>query len=619
MATADRAIRGVAPRPSALEYLWSWVITVDHKRIGLMYGFTAFAFFLLGGIEALLLRIQLAGPNGTFLSPDAYNQLFTMHGTTMVFQVIMPLSAAFFNLVVPLQIGARDVAFPRLNAFSYWTFLFGSILLNLGWFWGQAPDAGWFAYANLTSRQYSPGLGMDFWVMGLSVLGISSMASAFNFLVTIIAMRAPGMSVMRMPVFTWMTMVVSFLIIFSFPPITVAVIELMFDRLFGTNFFNPAAGGQPILWQHLFWIFGHPEVYILILPAMGIVSEVIPTFARKPLFGYPFVVFSGIFIGFLGWGVWAHHMFTVGMGPIANSVFAISTMLIAIPTGVKIFNWLGTLWRGHLNMKSPLYFAVGMVALFIIGGLSGVMHSSAPSDYQQTDTYFVVAHFHYVLFGGSIFGLFAGIYYWWPKYAGRLLDERLGKLHFWLMFLGMNLAFGPMHLLGISGMPRRTYTYPPGMGWEFWNMVVTIGAFVIALAVLVFIYNAVHSLKHGQIAGNDPWDGRTLEWTIPSPPPEYNFAVIPTAIGRDTFWLQKYGAAGHWPAHASAGRSNPGHDHAEAHEDIHMPKPSYYPVIFALGITVALGAMIFYAWPVVAVGVLITLLGVYGWALEPAS
>jgi cytochrome c oxidase subunit 1 len=617
MATADRAIRGVTPRPGALEYLWSWITTVDHKRIGIMYGITAFAFFLLGGLEALLIRIQLAGPNGQFLSPEAYNQLFTMHGTTMIFQVVMPLSAAFFNLVVPLQIGARDVAFPRLNAFSYWTFLFGSVLLNLGWFWGQAPDAGWFAYANLTSRQYSPSLGMDFWVMGLTVLGTSSMASAFNFLVTIITMRAPGMSLMRMPVFTWMTMVVSFLIIFSFPPITVAVIELMFDRLFGTNFFNPAAGGQPILWQHLFWIFGHPEVYILVLPAMGVVSEVIPTFARKPLFGYPFVVFSGIFIGFLGWGVWAHHMFAVGMGPIANSVFALSTMLIAIPTGVKIFNWLGTLWRGHLNMKSPLYFALGMVALFIIGGLSGVMHSSAPSDYQQTDTYFVVAHFHYVLFGGSIFGLFAGVYYWWPKYTGRLLNEGLGKLHFWLMFLGMNLAFGPMHVLGISGMPRRTYTYPPGMGWEFWNLVVSVGAFVIGFSVLVFLYNALRSLKHGEVAGNDPWDGRTLEWTIPSPPPEYNFAVIPTAIGRDTFWLQKYGTGGHGPL--SAMGSGQAHSEAGSHDHIHMPKPSFYPVVFALGMTVALGALIFYAWPLVALGALITLLGVYGWAFEPAS
>ncbi len=617
MATADRAIRGVAPRPSALEYLWSWVTTVDHKRIGIMYGVSAFMFFLLGGLEALLIRIQLARPNGTFLSPEAYNQLFTMHGTTMIFQVVMPLSAAFFNLVVPLQIGARDVAFPRLNAFSFWTFLFGSILLNLGWFWGQAPDAGWFAYANLTSRQYSPGLGMDFWVMGLTVLGTSSMASAFNFLVTIITMRAPGMSLMRMPVFTWMTTVVSFLIIFSFPPITVAVIELMFDRLFGTNFFNPAAGGQPILWQHLFWIFGHPEVYILILPAMGVVSEVIPTFSRKPLFGYPFVVFSGIFIGFLGWGVWAHHMFAVGMGPIANSVFALSTMLIAIPTGVKIFNWLGTLWKGQLDMKSPLYFALGMIALFIIGGLSGVMHSSAPSDYQQTDTYFVVAHFHYVLFGGSIFGLFAGIYYWWPKYTGRLLNEALGKLHFGLMFIGMNLAFGPMHILGISGMPRRTYTYPPGMGWEFWNLVVTIGTFVIALSILVFIYNALRSFTHGDVAGNDPWDGRTLEWTIPSPPPEYNFAVIPTVIGRDSFWLEKYGHSGH----TAAARENPGHSggHDDAHEHIHMPKPSYYPIVFALGLTVALGALIFYEWPVVALGVLITFLGVYGWAFEPGS
>ncbi|TMQ68983.1 MAG: cytochrome ubiquinol oxidase subunit I, partial [Candidatus Eisenbacteria bacterium] len=410
------------PAESATGF-WSWVTTVDHKRIGALYGVTAFIFFLIGGLEATMMRIQLAKPENTFVSPDVFNQLFTMHGTTMIFLAVMPLSASFFNFLIPLMIGARDVAFPRLNAFSYWVFLFGALFINLSFFLGGAPDTGWFGYSNLTSSQYSPGHGVDFWAVGLQILGIASLAAGFNFIITIVNMRAPGLKLMRMPVFVWMTLVTSFLIIFAFPVITVALVFLLFDRLTGTNFYAPAMGADPVLWQHLFWLFGHPEVYILILPAMGIVSEVLPTFSRKPLFGYPVVVYSGIFIGFMGWGVWSHHMFAVGLGPIADSFFALTTMLIAIPTGVKIFNWIATMWGGRIEMKTAMLFSIGFIAMFIMGGLSGFMHASPPADLQQSDTYFVVAHIHYVLFGGSILGIFSGLYYWFPKMTGRLMNE----------------------------------------------------------------------------------------------------------------------------------------------------------------------------------------------------
>ncbi|MDH5549258.1 MAG: cytochrome c oxidase subunit I, partial [Gemmatimonadota bacterium] len=525
--------------PAALgSRIWSWVTTTDHKRIGILYGVTAFAFFLLGGLEALIIRLQLASSGNTVVSAEAYSQLFTMHGTTMVFLAIMPLSAAFFNFIIPLQIGARDVAFPRLNAFSYWVFLLGGLFLNASFLAGAAPNAGWFGYANLTSTQYSPGLNIDFWVLGLQVLGVASIAAGINFIVTIINLRAPGMTLMRMPVFTWMSLVTQFIIVTAFPVITVALVFLMFDRFFGTTFYSVAAGGDVLLWQHLFWLFGHPEVYILILPAMGIISDVIPTFSRKPLFGYAVVVYSGLLIGILGWGVWAHHMFQVGLGPIADSVFSATTMLIAIPTGVKIFNWIATMWGGKIKFTTSMLFAVGFIAMFIIGGLSGVMHASPPADLQQTDTYFVVAHFHYVLFGGAMLGIFAGIYFWWPKVTGRLLSERIGKLHFWLTIIGANLSFFPMHFIGLLGMPRRIYTYDPALGLDTMNLVATIGAFTMGLGALVFVVNVVWSRKRGTPAGNDPWGGATLEWAISSPPPVYNFSVIPEVRSRLPMWAQ---------------------------------------------------------------------------------
>ncbi|HEY3012742.1 MAG TPA: cytochrome c oxidase subunit I [Gemmatimonadales bacterium] len=611
MATRVLDQQKVQAVPGEKTGIWSWITTVDHKRIGLLYGTTAFIFFLMGGIEALLIRIQLGSPENTFLSPERYNELFTMHGTTMIFLAIMPLSAMFFNFMIPLQIGARDVAFPRLNAFSYWAFLAGGLFLNSSWLFGLAPDAGWFGYANLTSIQYSPGLNVDFWMIGLQVLGIASLAAAVNFFVTIVNLRAPGMKLMRMPMFVWMSFITQVLLLLAFPVITVALFLLMFDRFFGTHFFVPSGGGDPILWQHLFWIFGHPEVYILILPAFGIISEVLPVFSRKPLFGYAAMVFSGVFIAFLGFGVWAHHMFATGMGPIADAFFALSTMLIAIPTGVKIFNWIGTMWGGSLQFRTPMYFAIGFIAMFIIGGLSGVMHSSPPADLQQTDTYFVVAHFHYVLFGGSIFGLTAGAYYWWPKMFGRMLDERLGKLHFWLMLIGFNLTFFPMHFLGLNGMPRRTYTYPAGLGFETLNQIETAGSFVLGIAFLVFLFNVFQTWRKPRNAPADPWNGATLEWSIPSPPQEFNFAEIPVVHGRDALWEAKREQRGPLPEPARvSGRG------------IHLPNPSYWPVVAAVGVLSVLLSLMFLSHfgplgVVVAAGILF--LGVFMWAFEPAG
>jgi cytochrome c oxidase subunit I len=549
-----------------------------------------------------------------------------------------------------------------LNGFSYWTFLAGATILyipvlfalpgiflhiagtawtslfgaglptalqSLGNLWPFAwfngwpfaefvPDQGWYGYAPLTSPLFS-GREIDFWALGLQILGVASMAGAFNFIVTIINLRAPGMSMMRVPIFSWSTLITSVLIIMAFPAITIALVLLTFDRLGGTLFYQAfnisegtlvTAGGDPMLWQHLFWIFGHPEVYILILPAMGIVSEVLPTFARKPLFGAPVVIYSGIMIGFFGFGVWSHHMFSVGMGPVADSAFSIATLLIAVPTGVKILNWISTLWGGSIRFTTALYFSLGFIAMFTMGGLSGVMHASPPVDLQQTDTYFVVAHFHYVLFGGSIFGLFSGAYYWWPKITGRLLDERLGKLHFWLMLIGFNVTFFPQHFLGLIGMPRRIYTYAPDLGWNFWNFVSTIGSFIIALSFVIFIANVIKTTRSGRVAGPDPWDARTSEWTIPSPPPVYNFARVPTIHERDDFWAEKHGSA-----HGGPPRAKPSPVTAGEIAAIHMPPPSYWPLILAFGLLVMLSGLLVSMVQVV-VGGLWTLYAMYRFAME---
>ena len=587
--------------------VWSWVTTVDHKRIGILYGVTAFAFLVIGGIEALIIRLQLARPHGAVVGAETFNALFTMHGTTMVFLAIMPLNAAFFNYMIPLMIGARDVAFPRLNALSYWILLLGGLFLNASFLVGAPPNGGWFGYANLTTRQFSPGPEIDFWMLSLQILGASSILAAVNFIVTILNMRAPGMTLMRMPLFVWMSLVVQFLIVLAFPPITVGLIFLMFDRFFGTHFYDVAAGGDLHLWQHLFWIFGHPEVYILILPAFGIVSEVLPTFSRKPLFGGQVMIYSGVLIGFFGFGVWSHHMFAAGMGPVADAFFAISTMLIAIPTGVKIFNWLATMWGGTIRATVPFHYAAGLVALFTIGGLSGVMHASPPVDLQQTDTYFVVAHFHYVLIGGSLFGILAGASYWWPKMTGRLLDERLGRLGFWVLFAGFNLTFFPQHYLGAIGMPRRIYTYAAGTGWGFWNFWSTVGAFGIAFGVFLFAVNALLSLRYGPPAGADPWDGRTLEWRTSSPPPPHDFDEIPPVYSRDSFWREKYGD--------SRGRKPTPRPAAPDPHGIHMPAPSHWPIVIALGIVVAaVGALTSLALVLIGAAVLVG--GSFAFALE---
>ncbi len=609
-------------RPTAQTGLVSWLTTVDHKKIGFLYGVFALFFFLVGGVEALLIRLQLMYPNGTVLTAQQYNTMFTMHGTTMIFLAIMPLSAAFFNFIMPLQIGARDVAFPRLNAFSLWTFVAGAVIINLGWFMHDgAPDGGWVGYAPLTSKTFAPDHSIDMWVMGLQLLGVASIAASLNFIVTIINLRAPGMTMMRLPVFTWMTLITAFLIVLSFPFITIALVELMMDRLFGTSFFEVSNGGMPILWQHLFWVFGHPEVYILILPAMGIVSEILPTFSRKPLFGYPIVVFSGASIGFLGFSVWSHHMFTTGMGTMATAAFALATMAIAVPTGVKIFNWIGTLWDGRLSMRTPMMFALGFVWMFMIGGFSGVMHSAAPADAQQQDSYFVIAHFHYVLIGGSLFALLAGIHYWFPLMFGRKVSEFWGKLSFWVIFAGFNITFFPMHFLGLNGMPRRTFTYDSNLGWNAANYIATIGALILGVGIFIYFAVMVYTFLKGEKVGKDIWDARTLEWSLPNPPPEYNYRVIPTVHARDAYWYNKQHKA-------EIAQEEAEHAKAEAaHGGIHMPHQSIYPFVASLGLFIAaIGISVIDHDPspgfwgkkigISMIGGVVMLAGIYFWALE---
>jgi len=610
---------GVFRRPTAHTGWRSWITTIDHKKIGIMYGVAALVFFLVGGFEALLIRTQLARPDGTLLSADAYNQVFTMHGITMIFLVVMPMANAFANYLLPLQIGARDVAFPRLNAFGLWCFLAGGIFLNTSWLFGGGADGGWFAYAPNTGVAFSPGHGMDFYALGLLITGIASTTGAINLTVTIINMRAPGMTLMRMPVFTWMTFVVQLLLVFALPVITVALFLLMFQRLFDANFFDVSAGADPLLWEHLFWIFGHPEVYILILPAFGIVSEVIPVFSRKPIFGYPFMVFSGIAIGFMGWGVWAHHMFASGIGPLSVTAFSLSTMFIAVPTGVKILNWMATMYGGRLRFTTAMLFAIALVGMFTIGGLSGVTHAVAPSDTQQTDTYYIVAHFHYVLFGGAIMGLFAGMYFWWPKVFGHQLSEGLGKWHFWLNLIGFNLTFGPMHILGLQGMSRRIYTYEEGYGFDFWNLVATIGAFTIAVSMLVFIANIAISKRRAADAapvGPDPWDARSLEWMVSSPPPEHNFDELPVVTRLDEYWHRKYAEGDDHKVRRVASAEDvmdPGE-----RTDVHLPSPSYWPFVVALGLPLVGYGLIFSLWWAVLGGLAVAG-GIYGWAFEPAD
>lgn len=582
--------------------IWDYLTTVDHKKIAILYLIAGGFFFLVGGLEALFIRIQLAVPNNDFVSGGLYNEILTMHGTTMIFLAAMPLLFALMNAVMPLQIGARDVAFPFLNSLGFWLFFFGGVFLNLSWFMGGAPDAGWTSYASLSLA--SPGHGIDFYALGLQISGAGTLIGGINFLVTIINMRAPGMTYMRMPLFTWSTFVASALILFAFPPLTVGLFLMIFDRLFGSNFFDPALGGNTIIWEHLFWIFGHPEVYILVLPAFGVFSEIFATFSRKRLFGYSSMVFATVLIGFLGFMVWAHHMFTTGLGPIANAIFAVATMAIAVPTGIKIFNWLLTLWGGSIQFTSPMLYAVAFIPSFVMGGVTGVMNAAAPADYQYHDSYFVVAHFHYVIVGGVVFGILAGVTYWWPKMFGRMLNETLSKMTFWLFLIGFHLTFFIQHFLGLMGMPRRIWKFLPGQGLETGNLISSIGAFFMAAATIILLINVIKTSINGPKAEGDAWgDGRTLEWAISSPPPEYNFKQTPLVRGLDALWVEKMdGKKGMTPA--------------EPVGDIHMPNNSFIPFVMSLGLFVAAYGFLHRneaAWGdiVGAAGMLITLLSMF--------
>jgi len=508
----------------------SWLVTVDHKRIGIMYILTSLGFFVLGGILAVLMRAQLAAPNETLLTKNSYNEALTMHGTTMIFLVVVPIMAGFGNFLVPLMIGARDMAFPRLNALGFWLFLLGGIVLWSSWFaTGGTAKAGWWSYPTLSEAQFSPGHGQDYWILSIHILTLSSLAGAINFVVTIVNMRTRGMTWMRMPLFVWALLTYGVLLLVALPTLSAAVTMLLLDRQVGTHFFIPSQGGNVLLYQHMFWFFGHPEVYIMVLPAFGMISEILPVFSRKPIFGYKAVAFSTVGIAFFSMLVWAHHMFTTGLGTGLDSFFMISSMIIAVPTGIKIFNWLATTWRGNLILDTPMLFALGFLALFTMGGLSGIFLAAFPVDWQVNDSYYVVAHFHYVAFGGIVFALFAGIFYWWPKMFGRMLDEKLGKLCFWLMFVGFNLTFLPQHMLGLLGMPRRVYTYHHGGLWEIYNMLSTIGSGILTISIAVFVVNVyrTHVLRLGVRANNDPWLADTLEWYTTSPPPPHNFDSVP--------------------------------------------------------------------------------------------
>ncbi|MBG9773465.1 cytochrome c oxidase subunit I [Brevibacillus laterosporus] len=583
--------------------LWDWITTVDHKKIGVLYLLAGGFFFLLGGLEALLMRIQLMYPDSKLFIGSTFNELLTMHGTTMIFLAAMPLLFAVMNAIVPLQIGARDVAFPFVNSLGFWLFFFGGLLLNVSWFMGGAPDAGWTAYVPLSSNTYSQTAGVSFYVLGLQIAGLGTLIGGINFLVTIINMRAPGMTFMRMPMFTWTAFITSALILFAFPAITVGLVLLMFDRIFGAQFFEVAGGGNVLLWQHLFWIFGHPEVYILILPAFGMISDVISTFAKKRLFGYSAMVFATMVIGFLGFMVWVHHMFTVGLGPVANSLFSIATMLIAVPTGIKIFNWLFTLWGGQIRFTTANLFATGFIPTFTIGGMTGVMLSVAPADYQYQDSYFVVAHFHYVLVGGMVLGLFAAFYYWWPKMFGKMLNEAIGKWNFWLFFIGFHLTFFPQHFLGLMGMPRRVYTFLPGQELELGNLISTIGAIIMTVGTVLFIVNVIYTNAKGKKAVADPWDGRTLEWSIPSPAPEYNFAQTPRVRGLDAFWVEKMAG-------------NKAMTPAEPLGPIHMPSPSVLPFLMSVGLFIAGFGFIYHKYVLVFVGMGLFLLCMFARSIK---
>jgi cytochrome c oxidase subunit 1 len=536
----------VGSRPIG-DRLHDWVVTVDHKKLGILYILYGLLFLVIGGVEATIMRIQLIIPHNHFVSPEVFNRMMTMHGTTEIFFVVMPILFGFGTYLIPLMIGARDMAFPRLNALSFWLTAFGGLLLNYSFIGGNglygagaAPDVGWWAYAPLTARAFSPGHSTDFWTLGLLVSGFGSIGTAVNFITTVLCMRCSGMTLGKMPLLAWMNMVMGWMLLLAVSPLTAAQMMLSIDRYLGGHFFDAQAGGSAVLWMHFFWIFGHPEVYILVIPAFAFASEIIPVFSRKPIFGYPVMVAATAAIGFVSFSVWAHHMFTIGMTSYSNSFFVIATMVVGIPTGIKIFNWIGTIWGGKIQFKAPMLFCIGFLFQFLAAGLTGIMLGAAPFDWQLSGSYFVVAHFHYVIVGGILFTIFAAFYYWFPKMTGRMYSETLAKWHFWLFLIGFHMTFDFMHIPGLLGMPRRIYTYEPGRGWEIWNLIVSIGVIFQIAGVLVFVFNLLRAMVKGEKAGSDPWDAWTLEWSTSSPPPEYNFATLPVVQSRRPLWDIKH-------------------------------------------------------------------------------
>ena len=609
-----------------LDSIWSersglagWVGTVDHKRIGMRYLYTGFVFLVLGGIESLLIRVQLGAANLDILDPETYNQLFSMHGVTMMFLFAMPVLSGFGNYFVPLMIGARDMAFPRLNAFGYWVLLASGIFMYSAFLVGKAPNDGWFNYLPLASEEFTPGVNIDFYALGVIFLGISSTGGAINFIVTIFKMRAPGMTLNRIPIFVWGELAMSFQIVFALPLLTLAAVLLELQRKFGFHFFDVAGGGDPLLWQHLFWIFGHPEVYIVVLPAFGIASAIIPTFARRPMVGYTYIVLAELGTALIGFGVWVHHMFATGLPQMTTAFISAASFMVAIPSGVQVFAWLATLVAGKPVLKTPMLFVLGFIATFVIGGVTGVMFSSVPFDQATHDSYFVVAHLHYVLVGGAMFPMFAAIYHWGPKMLGRVLDERVGKWSFWLIFIGFNMNMFPLHISGILGQPRRTYTYQEGLGWEPYNLISTVGAFVLGLGILLTFINWFRSRKRGEVAGDDPFEGETLEWATSSPPPHYNFVTVPTVRSKEPMWDQPELHGGQAPEDGGYALDE-GHVtmstsllDAEPQAIVHMPHESPWPFRLALALLVVFYGVLIDFWPLAVAGVAGCVVGIAGW------
>ncbi len=634
MANTDALRVPVVARPAddpsialRLQRIWEtragWIgalASVDHKAIGKRYLVTSFIFLILGGLEAAVMRAQLAQPNQTLLTPEQYNQLFTMHGVTMIFLYALPVLSGFSNFLWPLLLGSRDMAFPRLNAFSYWIFLFSGIFLYASFPVGRAPDAGWFNYVPYTSLAYNPGINIDLYALGMVMLGISTTVGSINFIVTLIRTRAPGMSINRVPILIWGTLTASVGNVFAVPAVSLAFLMLWMDRRFGMHFFDVAGGGQPLLWQHLFWMFGHPWVYAIVLPAMGIVSDGLPTFCRRPLVGYTAVALATVTTMVLGFGVWVHHMFATGLPPLSLSFFSATSFVIVIPSAVAVFAWLATIWTGRPQFTTPFLFFAGFVIVFVIGGVSGFMTAAVPVDVQLTDTYFIVAHIHYVLIGINVFPVVGGIHYWFPKFTGRLMNERLGKWTFWIMFIGFNVGFFPMHILGLLGMPRRIYTYPAGLGWGPINLVVTIGAYLFAFGVLLFLINVWRSLRHGERAGPNPWNGPSLEWATASPPPAYNFAVIPTVASRYPLWESRMqGHSGDSSTDEGFllddGRETIGTSALDAVPDVilRMPGDSLAPLLLSIALVVLFIGMLIQSWWLFGAALVASLLATIVW------